>query len=347
MIFSFKNGYKVRVTDTDGKTQKECYDIAKKLVGEMEKDSKGCSKKDAVELSKTIYTKTSFSPMNMKKYVESYVKEDKKSPLVREAGFLKRDLEADTKESHKNYVNTYRKEVLDKIVDEYAKALKVLKGSEKLPEEIDVDELDRLYNTVLENWGYVEKEKKEDINALDADDDGKKYLVLVAKDGDLLYIDHEGDLTPHERFAKAYDYEKEAYEIGKATGLNFRIIAKEDRAFKDARVKDIPEFDPEETYAIKNTEWNAERLKRELAHNFRENADFSDYEGVIKELDDLIAAGSDLLTQAGWTRADARGALKNRYTEIKRLLRKAGETDKVKEIDKRIVKLKNVWDLAR
>lgn len=348
MIFSFKNGYKVKVTDTEGKTKKECYDIAKKLVGEMEKGSdsakKGViekpAKKDAVDLSSTVYTHTAFSPKNLKDFVKEFVEKDKKNNLVKEVSFLKRDLEADASELHKNYVDTYRRKVLDKIVDEYTNAIDTLKKAEKLPEEVNVAELDALLKTILENWGYTKKAK-------DAVNDGKKYLVLVSYNDDLLYVDDEGDLTPHERYAKAFDYEKDAYEAGKASGLKFRIIAKEDRAFRDSEIKDVPAANPGETFAIKNPDVNMQRLIRELVHNSGEKRNLSDYDDVVKELDELIAKGKDFLTEKGLDRLTARESIRNRYDELIESLQEAGEKEKANEIMKKVVKLKQVWDLSR
>lgn len=141
MIFKFKNGYQVQIRDCEGKTREELVEIAKKAVI------------DAVALEKKIDTNVSFMPAKMKeaiaaKDVEKY---------ARELDFLLRDLEADMDEVHlANYPKTYRKEVLEKLVNQYENAYELVKKGDAAFGTNEAVKIGEYLDTIKERWNLAE-----------------------------------------------------------------------------------------------------------------------------------------------------------------------------------------------
>lgn len=141
MIFKFKNGYQVQIRDCEGKTREELVEIAKKAVI------------DAVALEKKIDTNVSFMPAKMKeaiaaKDVEKY---------ARELDFLLRDLEADMDEVHlANYPKTYRKEVLEKLVNQYENAYELVKKGDAAFGTNEAVKIGEYLDTIKERWDLAE-----------------------------------------------------------------------------------------------------------------------------------------------------------------------------------------------
>ena len=141
MIFKFKNGYQVQIRDCEGKTREELVEIAKKAVI------------DAVALEKKIDTNVSFMPAKMKeaiaaKDVEKY---------ARELDFLLRDLEADLDEVHlANYPKTYRKEVLEKLVNQYENAYELVKKGDAAFGTNEAVKIGEYLDTIKERWDLAE-----------------------------------------------------------------------------------------------------------------------------------------------------------------------------------------------
>lgn len=141
MIFKFKNGYQVQIRDYEGKTREELVEIAKKAVI------------DAVALEKKIDTNVSFMPAKMKeaiaaKDVEKY---------ARELDFLLRDLEADMDEVHlANYPKTYRKEVLEKLVNQYKNAYELVKKGDAAFGTNEAVKIGEYLDTNKERWNLAE-----------------------------------------------------------------------------------------------------------------------------------------------------------------------------------------------
>lgn len=273
MIIHFKNGYSVHVTDCKGKSKKEILDAATFCM-------RTTKARDA-ELSKNITTNISFGAKRLKEALERAKKGDGQQ-LATEISYLERDLMADASENHKNYVKMYRKEVIDKIVDQYDSALREIKKYEVVEGNL-IERLERLLNRIKENWyGKKEVEKTEEIEVED-----KKAI------------------------------------------------------------KDIPYYQPTDYPSIKS-EYSIERLKKEIAHEGSDGQEWQDeIEEVYKELDEFIDGGREVLVSAGWSKDDARHAISERYDDLLKVLRKAGQTDHYMKLREKIKVLKKVWDLTR
>lgn len=141
MIFKFKNGYQVQIRDCEGKTREELVEIAKKAVI------------DAVALEKKIDTNVSFMPAKMKEAIAA--KDVDK--YARELDFLLRDLEADMDEVHlANYPKTYRKEVLEKLVNQYENAYELVKKGDAAFGTNEAVKIGEYLDTIKERWDLAE-----------------------------------------------------------------------------------------------------------------------------------------------------------------------------------------------
>lgn len=141
MIFKFKNGYQVQIRDCEGKTREELIEIAKKAVI------------DAVALEKKIDTNVSFMPAKMKEAIAA--KDVDK--YTRELDFLMRDLEADMDEVHlANYPKTYRKEVLEKLVNQYENAYELVKKGDAAFGTNEAVKIGEYLDTIKERWDLAE-----------------------------------------------------------------------------------------------------------------------------------------------------------------------------------------------
>ena len=141
MIFKFKNGYQVQIRDCEGKTREELVEIAKKAVI------------DAVALEKKIDTNVSFMPTKMKEAIAA--KDVDK--YTRELDFLLRDLEADMDEAHlANYPKTYRKEVLEKLVNQYESAYELVKKGDAAFGTNEAVKIGEYLDTIKEHWDLAE-----------------------------------------------------------------------------------------------------------------------------------------------------------------------------------------------
>lgn len=136
MIFKFKNGYQVQIRDCAGKSREELIEIAKKAV------------KDAVSLEKRIDTNVSFMPTKMKAAIEA----EDKDMFDREYRFLRRDIDADLSESHKNYPKVYRREVLEKLIKQYEDAGKLVRKADVAFGTALADMFDKDVEQLKVNW---------------------------------------------------------------------------------------------------------------------------------------------------------------------------------------------------
>lgn len=142
MKLKFKNGYEVRVIDREGKSFKEIFEAAKRAIHKIDQETK-----DA-ELDRNVSTNISFSIPRIKKAIA----EHNDNALVRELDFLKRDIETDNAR-HENYKNTFRKEVLEKIVDRYDEALAIFKP---YLDETVVKQYSDMVDGLKEKWELIE-----------------------------------------------------------------------------------------------------------------------------------------------------------------------------------------------
>lgn len=471
MIFKFKNGYQVQIRDCAGKSREELIEIAKKAV------------KDAVSLEKRIDTNVSFMPTKMKAAIEA----EDKDMFDREYRFLRRDIDADLSESHKNYPKVYRKEVLEKLIKQYEDAGKLVRKADAAFGTALADVFDKDVEQLKVNWALKEVKPfyvkivyangvvttKEVASAEEGEADIQKRIKAGKKDGNAVltaaiiengteavvkeitpedvgvkdaeepkfraYINHV-DLGPREKrfetieearnelgrrirrakrvgepLVEAYimnmetgeveqlyknkdllkdskhtkdadkidippyrvkityangevtiKYEddltaavkdiRDRIEAGKKDGnavavalvfdsMTDEIVLSSDRD-EDIKVKDAPPpyYDPTDYPSIKS-DYSVERIGREARHMDKDDPILSELDDVKAEIDELIAKGSEALIDAGWSKADARQAIANRYIALEKELRRNKLIDKARELHVKIRALEKAWDL--
>lgn len=340
MIFKFKNGYSVKVEDSKGKTKEELADIAWAAV---------CSVKDAVSLEKNIDTNTSFMLTKMKAAIEA----EDQDMFDRELKFLARDLKADASDSHKNYVKIYRKEVLEKILKQYEDAIKLVKKADAKFGTNNEQPVREKIETIRENWGF-------DVVAADSNDKPKmkdadipKYRVKITYENGEVTIKYVDDLTDavkdiRRRIAAG---KKDGNKVAVALvfdSMTDEIVLSsdhdEDIRVDDAKVKDIPYYDPTD-YATIKSDYSVDRLKREARHPEKDDPMLGEFDEVIAEIDELIDKGSDALLEAGWSKDDARRAIAARYRELEKDLRRNKLLENARALHAKIRELEKAWDL--
>ena len=128
---------------------------------------------------------------------------------------------------------------------------------------------------------------------------------------------------------------------------NPKFLKNLDVLFEDAKkVKDAPPpyYDPTDYPQIKS-DYSTERLSREARHQGTKPPLLDDLDAVYKEIDELIAKGTNALVTAGWSKDDARRAIATRYIALEKDLRKGGLGDEARELHKKIRALEKAWDL--
>lgn len=339
MIFKFKNGYSVKVEDSKGKTKEELADIAWAAV---------CSVKDAVSLEKNIDTNTSFMPTKMKAAIEA----EDQDMFDRELMFLARDLKADASDSHKNYVKIYRKEVLEKILKQYEDAIKLVKKADAKFGTNNEQPVREKIETIRKNWGF---------NTTSIDDSKSKlkdaniptYRVKITYENGEVTIkfidsleDAIKDIQYRIKMGKREDNPVASALVIRNYTDKVVLSSDEDDEIKitDAKVKDIPYYDPTD-YATIKSDYSVDRLKREARHPEKDDPMLSEFDEVIDEIDELIDKGSDALLEAGWSKDDARRAIAARYRELEKDLRRNKLLENARALHAKIRELEKAWDL--
>lgn len=118
----------------------------------------------------------------------------------------------------------------------------------------------------------------------------------------------------------------------------------EDIRVDDAKVKDIPYYDPTD-YATIKSDYSVDRLKREARHLEKDDPMLDEFNEVIAEIDELIDKGSDALLEAGWSKDDARRAIAARYRELEKDLRRNKLLENARALHAKIRELEKAWDL--
>lgn len=339
MIFRFKNGYSVKVEDAKGKTKEELADIAWAAV---------CSVKDAVSLEKNIDTNTSFMPTKMKAAIDA----EDQDMFDRELKFLARDLKADASDSHKNYVKIYRKEVLEKILKQYEDALKLVKKADaKFGTNNEIPVREKI-ETIRENWGFNTTPVDDSKSKL-KDADIPEYRVKITyENGEVTikYVDNLTDAIKDIR-RRIVAGKKDGNKVAVALvfdSMTDEIVLSSDRdediRVDDAKVKDIPYYDPTD-YATIKSDYSVDRLKKEARHLEKDDPMLGEFNEVIAEIDELIDKGSDALLEAGWSKDDARRAIAARYRELEKDLRRNKLFENARALHAKIRELEKAWDL--
>lgn len=329
MIIKFENGYTVTVDDSNGVDSEKIVSEAKKAVDAVIKA------KDA-ELTKVITPNVSFQITKLK---EAYKNSDE-TAKNREVAYLMRDIEADL--THVNYPRAYTQAVLLNIIDKYVEAEKAIAPyDEPLAKSIG-EKIDKL----KELWG-LEKEGTKD----SYDDDEFDHPGRFSFDYDV-WDDRKNDYVRFEEsfFGEAYD-EIEAEEKFKEylrTKLKptQTIKNKRFRWYDSKHLKDVPYYDPTDAPRIKS-DYSPDRVSKEIAHSSEKGALLGELQEVFSEIDDFIARGRDVLTNAGWTRLDARHAINERYYAFINELEDAGHESIAAALREKVNKLEKVWDLKR
>ena len=319
MIIRVKD-YLVQITDTEGCDKEACAKIAQDAIAKME---------DA-ELGRNINTNISFSIQRLK---EAFDKNDSAS-VAREIRFFNRDLDADASDAHKNYPKNFRKEVLEKIVDRYDAAIKLIRKNTQW-DTFDIEE--KLYR-IKENWGLLP-------------DSFKGYIKESGKAAEEADFTNKEDATTFVRkvadvIKKAGGSLEMAHVMDNNTGEILFNALEETEVEDSKKVCDVPYFDPTDNPVIES-EYSVERLKKEIAHPEKGDILIDDFTGIVEEIDDFIQKGSQALIDAGWSKIDARHAIAQKYYPLVKELRKAQQLDLARELRKKIRELEKAWDLVR
>lgn len=138
----------------------------------------------------------------------------------------------------------------------------------------------------------------------------------------------------------------EAYIMNMETGEIEQLYKNKDLLKDSKRTKDAPPpyYDPTDYPSIKS-DYSIERIGREARHMDKDDPILMELDEVKAEIDELIAKGSEALIDAGWSKADARQAIANRYVALEKELRRNKLIDKARELHVKIRALEKAWDL--
>lgn len=339
MIFKFKNGYSVKIDDAGDKTKEELQNIAWAAV---------CSVKDAASLEKNIDTNISFMATKLKEAIAS----ENKAMYRRELQFLLRDLNADLTEAHKNYKKLYRTEVLEKLLKQYEDAAKLVAKADAKFGASDEDTVREKIKKIRENWDLDTAAPVKDSMSRVKDAGIPKYRVRIIYEIGDVSIEFADSLEDalnfiHTRIEAGRRDDNRVVEALVFDTYTDEVILSSNRdeiKIDDAKVRDIPYYDPTDYPAIKS-DYSIDRLKKEFRHPERPEPLTDEFREVIDEIDDLILQGSEALVEAGWSKDDARHAIAYRYRELEKDLRKAKLLENARELRNKIKELEKVWDL--
>lgn len=125
----------------------------------------------------------------------------------------------------------------------------------------------------------------------------------------------------------------------------------------DVQTHDVPYLDPTNYGRIDSDGANSvDRLLREVRHANNGSPNYSDFDGLMQEIDELVAKGADFLTEKGWSKDDARHAIDWRYGnngllgELKRKFYRESDPEAVasmrRQLSAAIKRLEKAWNLT-
>ena len=340
MIFKFKNGYSVKIDDAGDKTKEELQNIAWAAV---------CSVKDATSLEKSIDTNISFMATKFKEAIAS----ENKAMYKRELQFLLRDLNADLTEAHKNYTKLYRTEVLEKLLKQYEDAAKLVAKADAKFGTTDEDTVREKIKKIRENWNLDTPAPVKDSVSRVKDAEVPEYRVKITYENGEVTVkfvdsleDAIDDIRTRIKAGRRNDNRVEEALVFDTYTDEIILSSDKDDEIKidDAKVRDIPYYDPTDYPTIKS-DYSIDRLKKEFRHPERPEPLTDEFREVIDEIDDLISQGSEALVNAGWSKDVARHAIAYRYRELEKDLRRAKLLENARELRNKIKELEKVWDL--